>query len=98
MAVIALNAFDALAGARHPDPFSVLGPHVDEGTLVIRTLQPTAERVDVVRMGGAATPMSRAHQGGVFEAVFDRTSEVFDYRLRALRIPTGTRSIDDPFG
>ncbi len=97
MAVIAHDSFDALAGARHPDPFSVLGPHWTTDTLVIRTFQPTAKRVDVVRVGGAATPMSRVHQSGVFEAVFDKTSEVFDYRLRVTYPDAHAIEIDDPY-
>ena len=90
--------FDALAGARHPDPFSVLGPHLEGDALVIRTYQPSAERVDVVRPGRAtaATPMVR-HQTGVFEATFPGEKEIFDYRLR-IAYPGGfVAEIDDPY-
>jgi 1,4-alpha-glucan branching enzyme len=97
MAVIAHDSFDALAGARHPDPFSVLGPHLDDGTLVIRTFQPTAERVEVARVGGTATPMLRVHQSGVFEAVFAKTPGVFDYRLRVTYPDGPAVEIDDPY-
>ena len=38
--------FDALAGARHPDPFAVLGPHVEGGAVVIRAYHPTAKLPD----------------------------------------------------
>ena len=40
-----------LADARHPDPFSVLGPHVVDGGVVVRAILPSAERVDVVVRG-----------------------------------------------
>ena len=42
-----------LAGARHPDPFSVLGPHVTGTAVVIRAILPGAERVDVIAQGMA---------------------------------------------
>jgi len=97
MAVIGSGTLDALAGARHSDPFAVLGPHVDGDTLVIRTIQPSAERVDVVRPGEGVTGMSRAHAGGVFEATFPKTPAAFDYRLR-ITYPGGhTIQIDDPY-
>ena len=41
------RGFDALAGARHADPFSLLGPHRENGSLVVRTFHPAAERVFV---------------------------------------------------
>jgi 1,4-alpha-glucan branching enzyme len=90
--------FDALSGARHPDPFSVLGPHLDEHTLVIRTYQPSAERVEVVRPGGvtAARPMVRQH-AGVFEATFPGEKEIFDYRLRVVYPGGFAAEIDDPY-
>src|SRR5215471_8470156 len=97
MAVIASDTLDALAGARHSDPFAVLGPHVDGETLVIRTIQPSAARVDVVRPGVGVTEMSRVHAAGVFEATFPNTSVAFDYRLR-ITYPSGhTAEIDDPY-
>src|SRR5579862_5883899 len=97
MPVIAQDTFDALVGARHADPFAVLGPHIDGDTLVIRTLQPSAARVAVVQSGGSARPMSRVHGGGVFEAVFEKTPAVFDYRL-AVTYPGGhTVDLDDPY-
>ena len=87
--------FDALAGARHPDPFSVLGPHLEDGAIVIRAVQPSAARIDVVR-DGAATPMTR-QSSGVFEAIFPAAAETFDYRLR-IAYPDGHAiEIDDPY-
>ena len=40
----------ALAEARHADPFGVLGPHLEPNKgVVIRTVMPTAERITVTR-------------------------------------------------
>jgi 1,4-alpha-glucan branching enzyme len=98
MAVTAHDTLDALGGARHGDPFSILGPHRDGDALVIRTHQPHAERVDVVRRpAGSATPMARVHASGVFEATFEKTPEIFDYRLRVVYPGGHTVEVDDPY-
>ena len=87
---------DALAAARHSDPFAVLGPHRAADGLVIRTFQPAAERVAVVR-DGHAVEMARAHPAGIFEARFAGTTETFGYRLR-ITYPGGyATEIDDPY-
>jgi 1,4-alpha-glucan branching enzyme len=97
VAVITPDAFDALAGARHSDPFAVLGPHREDRGIAIRTYHPSAERVDVARVGDGSTEMSRVHEGGIFEAVFPNASEIFDYRLR-ITYPGGhVLEIDDPY-
>ena len=90
------EAYGALAEARHTDPFSVLGPHLVDGALVIRALHPSATAIDAVH-AGRATPMARVHEGGVFEARFPDTGAVVDYRLR-LRFPDGhVAELDDPY-
>jgi 1,4-alpha-glucan branching enzyme len=90
------RGFDALAGARHFDPFSVLGPHRENGSLVIRTFHPAAERVFVA---GAREPveMTRVHPAGVFEARFPELQETFDYRLRIVYPGGYSNEIDDPY-
>src|SRR5687767_4436495 len=88
-------AFEALAGARHSDPFSVLGPQQEDGAVVVRTFQPGAERVDVLAAGGPFEMVR--HPAGVFEAHFPDRRDIFDYRLR-LGYPGGhTVEIDDPY-
>ena len=64
---------DALAGARHGDPFAVLGPH--DGT--IRAILPDARAVTIVTAAGE-TRMERVHPGGVWEG-----PGAAPYRLRA---------------
>ena len=85
-------AFDLLASARHGDPFSVLGPHVLDAGVVIRTFQPAAERVAVSR-GDQVTEMTRVHPSGIFEARFPGVDGFFDYRLRII-YPGGFTSRD----
>jgi len=74
------DAFDALAGARHSDPFSVLGPHVEGGRLTLRAFNPSAAAIDVVHDGNA-TPMARVHPGGGFEATFPVVCRLVDRRF-----------------
>jgi 1,4-alpha-glucan branching enzyme len=95
---VAPHALEALAAARHPDPFSILGPHRDEESLVIRTYQPAAIDVDVARLDeGTSTRMTRMHPSGIFEASFRHSGEPFDYRLR-ITYPGGyAAEIDDPY-
>ena len=78
---------DLLVGARHWDPFSVLGPHVveEKGTrsVSVRVIHPRAREVQVLRDTGALlrASMTRVHPDGVFEARFPLDTEIFPYRL-----------------
>jgi 1,4-alpha-glucan branching enzyme len=94
--VSANDAFDALAGARHSDPFSILGPHPEQDAIVIRTMQPSAERVELTH-AGRVTAMTRVHDAGIFEATFPGLAEVFDYRLRVAYVGGQVADIDDPY-
>ena len=91
------SALQALAEARHADPFSVLGPHPDPRGLVIRALVPTAERIRVTRNGSGSVEMERRHPAGIFEAVLPGTAEIPDYRLEVLYHGGSTSEIDDPY-
>ena len=89
--------FDALALGRHPDPFAVLGPHIEGDRLVIRTILPAAQAVAVARDGAADVPMDRRHKAGVFEATLDAADGVPDYRLRVTYAGGVTGEVDDPY-
>jgi 1,4-alpha-glucan branching enzyme len=92
-----MSTLDALAAARHGDPFSVLGPHVERGRVTIRAYLPAAESISVVRAKSEPVAMTKLHPAGVFEAVFDDEREVPDYRLR-VRYPGGrSTDVDDPY-
>jgi 1,4-alpha-glucan branching enzyme len=91
----------AIAGAYHGAPFDVLGQHAiatDDGpALVVRTFQPQAASVSVVR-GDALHPMQPA--GGVpgfFEALFPGDSQFTNYQLQ-ITLPTGIAYVaEDPY-
>jgi 1,4-alpha-glucan branching enzyme len=88
--------FQALAEARHADPFGVLGPHLEPGGVVVRAILPTAERVAVLRNGSPPVDMARRHEAGVFEATLAGAKEIPDYRLR-VSYGDATVEIDDPY-
>ena len=90
-------AIEAIAGARHSDPFSVLGPHVRRGALTIRAVLPGAEAVSITRNGGQPVEMTRRHDAGIFEAVLSGVGEIVDYRLRAVYPGGHVAEIDDPY-
>jgi 1,4-alpha-glucan branching enzyme len=88
----------ALAEARHADPFGVLGPHLEPNKgVVIRTVMPTAERITVTRNGSGTVEMTRRHPAGIFEAVLADATEIPDYRLRVSFDGGATSEIDDPY-
>ena len=95
-----ITALEAIAGARHADPFSVLGPHVEHGLLTIRTCLPAAEAVSVLVDGEAPLAMTRTHPAGIYEATLPEPAShggSFDYRLR-VSYPGGYHAdVDDPY-
>ena len=75
----------ALLGARHPDPFAVLGQHADaSGTLWQRALLPGATAVTLLdaASGKALMDLPQRHPDGFFEGQVPRRRQRFDYRLQ----------------
>ena len=74
----------ALMGARHADPFAVLGMHADgDGVLWVRALLPGAASVTVhdTASGRRVASLVQRHADGLFEGVQPRRRRHFDYRL-----------------
>ncbi len=90
-------ALDAIAAARHPDPFSVLGPHLENGRVTIRAYLPDAERVEVLSGETRSVPMRRRHPAGVYEGELDGANGVPDYKLRVTYPGGRTVDVDDPY-
>ena len=82
------GAVAAIVGGYHGTPFDILGihPHAVDGkpSVVIRTFQPQALAVSVVR-GDQAYPMHHVRDG-FFEAVIQNQTEFLPYRL-AITLP-----------
>ena len=91
-------ALEALAAARHDDPFGVLGMHECDGALVVRAVLPEATAVEVIdrASGRRVAKLVQRHPAGVFEAPIPRRRRRFEYRLRVTRGAT-VIEIDDPY-
>jgi 1,4-alpha-glucan branching enzyme len=76
---------NALLGARHSDPFSVLGMHSDsDGDLWVRALLPGATEVALhdTRTGKRVAALVERDGSGLFESLLPRRRNAFDYRLK----------------
>ncbi len=87
--------FDRLVGGASHNPHAVLGAHpTGTGKTLVRTLRPDADSVTLVVIGGERHPMTRVHDGGIFEVTVDGT--MGDYRLDVEYHGT-TYPVDDPY-
>ena len=91
----------ALAGGYYSTPFDILGLHyltMAGGALglVVRTIQPQARHVSVVR-SDTEYPMKRVHADGVFEAVFPGETDFFRYEFSIVLPDDRTYRIEDPY-
>jgi len=78
-----MNSADiqALVEGRHDDPFSILGPHRDNGDRVVRAFLPWATRVELVDTDGESIgTMRRIHSAGLFAGPLPPRKR--HYRLR----------------
>ncbi|HEY7585957.1 MAG TPA: 1,4-alpha-glucan branching protein GlgB [Candidatus Deferrimicrobiaceae bacterium] len=95
---------ELLAGARHWDPFSILGPHVIDlnrkKAVAIRAILPLATHMYVITSEEGKkrrTEMERIHPDGVFEAVFPHTRTLFNYRFEIIDYEGRRWQQDDPY-
>jgi len=97
------HAIAALVGGRNRDPFAILGPHRDEGRVVVRAFQPAARAIELRLMStGALMPMAR-RADGLFDLHLDAAAQADearalpDYRLRITYPGDHVIEIDDPY-
>jgi 1,4-alpha-glucan branching enzyme len=90
------HALEALAQGKYHDPFSLLGPHRENGVRLVRTLQAGATAVTLLdRHGVELAAMRRVHKNGLYEAILP--ANLRHYRLR-IETPDGhTQDIEDPY-
>jgi len=100
------EAIAALVAGQHRDPFSLLGPHLnDDGTPVVRAFYPAAQAIDLRLIGGgAAVPMEKVDPAGLFVTRLGgragpagQTEARPDYRLRVTFHANHVLDIDDPY-
>ena len=98
---LAQHDIDALIGARHPDPFAVLGPHAIDGTTWVRALLPGASSVRVVARDQDAVlgELACIHPAGLFAGPLTQLRPYRPYRPYRLDIDWhGDRQeIEDPY-
>ncbi|MFC5998535.1 1,4-alpha-glucan branching protein GlgB [Quadrisphaera sp. GCM10027208] len=91
---VAVEELHRVASGSHWMPHSVLGAHVHEGAVTVRTLRPLAESVTVVTDAGR-TPL-RHEAEGVWVGVLG-VPEVPDYRLEVVYAGHDPQLVDDPY-
>ncbi|UZN04481.1 1,4-alpha-glucan branching protein GlgB [Cellulomonas sp. S1-8] len=88
-----LDTLRAVAAGAYYDPHAVLGPHVGDGTVTVRTLRPLADRVVVVT---ADASFEAQHEvDGIWYALLPGTA-VPDYRVEVAYSSWST-VVDDPY-
>jgi 1,4-alpha-glucan branching enzyme len=87
---------DALAAARHPDPFSFMGPHLTSGGWAIRAFAPDAISVRAVTREGAPLVDLERRKDDFFEALLPNGSDRPAYRLEVRRTG-GVSSYEDAY-
>jgi 1,4-alpha-glucan branching enzyme len=93
MSSLTPEAYAVIEG-RHSDPFRYLGPHVENGSSVVRVFLPDAEGVAVVDEQGHESELQRIHDAGLFEGRLVNGPR--HYRLRA-RYGERQLEIEDPY-
>ncbi len=85
----------AIVGARHGDPFSVLGLHETASGLVVRAFVPGAQTVQAIsRDGRVIADLERVHPDGFFEGLIRERKTRFAYALRAANASNSWEFID----
>jgi len=84
---------ERLVGGAHHDPHSILGAHPDGDGVIVRSLRPDADAVEVLAEGNRY-PLERIHPGGVFAGTVPRP--LGDYRLE-VSYGEKVTEVDDPY-
>ncbi len=90
------QAVNAIISGDHPDPFSFLGMHEEDGKTVVRTFLGEASAVEAVSTtsGKSIGRLALAHPDGLFVGV---VSEDVPYRLRVKWRGETESEIEDPY-
>jgi 1,4-alpha-glucan branching enzyme len=83
-----------LVRGEHHEPHRVLGPHPQDGQVVIRAWRPDATAVAAL-VGADRVELDRVHPAGLFEGAVAR-SRVPTYQLE-VSYQSGTYTLDDPY-
>lgn len=87
-----------IATTGYADPFSVLGIHKIGDKFVIRTVQPQAKSVSVIRESTQkAYQMEKVDECGLFQAEFDNEQDYFLYKLKIELCDGDVYEIEDTY-
>jgi 1,4-alpha-glucan branching enzyme len=89
------SELERLVAGRHHNPHTVLGPHLHDGTVTVRTLKPLADNVVVEMADGTRVKLSHEFEG-VWVGVLP-TATVPDYRIRVMYDDKIEHVHDDPY-
>ncbi|MBT8082494.1 MAG: 1,4-alpha-glucan branching protein GlgB [Gammaproteobacteria bacterium] len=90
------ESLEALARGRHSDPFALLGVHSDNGTRVVRTLQPGAQAVQLVdNHSNVLADLKPGKYDGLFAAPMP--PRLRTYRLRVTWADGNIQEVEDPY-
>ena len=80
----------------HPNPHALLGPHVEDGSSVVRAIRPLARAVRFLTREGLTVVARPIHEAGVFEAA---TPQLLlpDYRVEATYADGRIEVSHDPY-
>src|SRR5579863_8026588 len=87
---------EAIAAARQPDPFAVLGPHLTERGWAIRAFAPDAVSVAATTRDGVHIAELARRSGDFFEGLAPDAQGRPRYRLAVTRVE-GVEIYDDPY-
>ncbi|HEY3259737.1 MAG TPA: 1,4-alpha-glucan branching protein GlgB [Pseudonocardiaceae bacterium] len=87
------DSVDSLLRGAHHNPHEILGSHPHPGGVVVRTLRPHADEVQVV-IKGNSHPLQRVHEAGLFSGLVPE--QPGDYRL-AVRYGDRVDTVDDAY-
>jgi len=93
--------FEIIRGT-HPDPFSVLGMHIEQAAesdvVVVRAFRPDAKKVAVIDLEHQKEfPMQLIHETGFYELIVPNRSKVFAYKLKVSDEEGNSIEIVDPY-
>ena len=95
--MISPDELDRIARVDHAEPHSLLGPHIEDGALIIRVFRPDALEVRILPDGAFPVRVAaRVHPEGIFEARFPEASAPFRYRVE-MRHAAGVFTYRDPY-
>ncbi|WP_069131164.1 1,4-alpha-glucan branching protein GlgB [Rhodohalobacter halophilus] len=96
-----IEEIQAISNGSHGDLFSVLGLHTEKidkkEKLVVRVFRPDAKSVRVMPDKGKAVELTRASETGLFEHVFSRRKNRFEYTLEITPYEGDIYTIEDPY-